>query len=83
MKTIVKNPDITAENKIDNQGRVFVGREHSGRTLRLVGELVEEPQYECKSGHIRYEGQMNLGVDDEEPPRCPECEHEATKIKEE
>jgi hypothetical protein len=83
MKTTIENPDITAENKIDDQGRVFVGREHSGRTLRLVGELVEEPRYECENGHIHYKGQMNFGVSDEEPPRCPECGYEATKIKRE
>ena len=82
MKAIVESPDTTAENKIDDQGRVFVGLEHSGRRLRLVGELVEEPQYKCKSGHIRYEGQINFGLDDEEPPRSPECGHVATKIEE-
>lgn len=39
---IFEDPDLFAEKETDGEGRVYLGSEFQGRTVRVSAELVED-----------------------------------------
>jgi len=42
MKTVIENPDVQRTGRVGKQGRVFLGRELSGKVVRVVAEIEPE-----------------------------------------
>ncbi|XGI82809.1 hypothetical protein ACEU6E_05855 [Halorutilales archaeon Cl-col2-1] len=42
VKVEVENPDLHAERKVDDRGRVYIGKDFSGKKVRVILESVEE-----------------------------------------